>query len=561
MEISPEEVILEHPANEENGDYSTNIALRIKGLASGIKDQGEAAGKIAIELRKNGNLGEIVEKIEAAGQGFINFSLKPEVFIGEIGEIREKKETYGTGKTLAGKKIMIEYAHPNTHKEMHIGHMRTLITGEALARILTANGAEIFRANYQGDIGPHVAKAIFGTEKILAERKLSWDQAEKLPLPQKAHLLGEGYVRGVKESEENSKEKKKIDLLNKKLYDHDKSVWPIYERTRVWSLFYYDELYARFGTKFDRFYFESEVAGKGKKIVEENVGKTFEKSAGAIIFPGEKYGLHTRVFVTADGNPTYEGKEMALAQEQFADFHFDKNIHVVANEQKGYFQVVIKALELLNPEFTGREYHLSMGMVQLVGKKISSRTGVLITVDGLIEDVKTLLRQNFENVSDTVLEKVAVGAIKYSVLRTGPALNALFDLQKSVSLEGDSGPYLQYTYARAESVLRKADFQFSINFQSIFNDSILNLKTEERAVLRFLPRYPEVVEMAAKTYGPNVIATYLYELARRFNNFYNAAPIIGSGQAEQFRLTLTAATAQVIKNGLELLGVEAPERM
>ena len=639
---------LDHPTDGFFGDYTTNAALKVSGrLKQNAKD---VAGRLLEVFAESAELKEIgVEKVEMAGPGFINFHLSVRQLVQEADTILLQKEEYGRSELFKGKKIMVEFAPPNTHKEMHIGHMRTLITGEALSRILSASGATVFRANYQGDIGPHVAKAIWGTQKLLKEKNMTWKKAEELSLSEKAHLLGLGYIEGNKGYEENKEE---MDALNKKLYQRDPSVAGVYERSRNWSLEYYSGFYKRFYTAFNKLYFESEVFELGKKIVLDNVGKVFEESEGAIIFRGEPYGLHTRVFITADGNPTYEGKDMRLAQVQFGDFPFDKCVHVVANEQTGYFKVIIKALELIDPKFIGREAHLPMGMVQLTGQKISSRTGVLVTVDGLLDDVKILLRDLIKvdlpvPEREKVLESTTVAAVKYSVLKTAPTMNSTFDLEKSVALDGNSGPYLQYTYARAKSVLRKSEThaprhsgprpgiqdQGSLdpladlaaagqarNGQatspsgmtrggSSVEENISYLTKEELSLLRILYRFPEVVEDAAAKYEPHLIANYLFDLAQKFNQFYNnvriledkseirnpnietnhkskkdpgvASPHVEAGQddvikafearpesvsnfdisASDFRLSLTMAAAQIIKNGLYLLGIEAPERM
>ncbi len=558
--LSLDDIAIEHPVEESHGDYSTNIAMvQAKKVNQNPFD---LAQKIVSSFPKT----DYLEKIEVVKPGFINLWLKTDFLGKQIEEVLKTKESFGKGNFLEGKKIMVEFAHPNTHKELHIGHMRTLITGEALARIFAAAGAKVFRANYQGDIGPHVAKAIWGIEKILKEKGIGWNEADGYSLTQKAHLLGEGYVLGNKEYDENKKE---IDELNTKLYKKDPQLLPIYERTRKWSLDYYESFYERFYTKFDKLYFESQVADCGKKIVLENVQgpvsgrQVFEKSDGAIIFPGEKYGLHTRVFVTKDGNPTYEGKDMCLAPKQFADFPFDNCIHVVANEQTGYFQVIIKALELIDAKFIGREYHLPMGMVNMIGKKISSRTGEIITVDDLLDNVKSLLKElikdNEEKNSETVLEMATVAAVKYSVLKSAPTMNAAFDLEKSVSLNGDSGPYLQYTYARCKSVLGKA----KIDMYNILTYYTQGITSEEKAILRTIYKFPEIVETAAKNYSPNLIASFLFGLAQKFNLFYDKVPIIKSESQElkNFRLGLTAATAQVISTGLYLLGIKVVERM
>jgi arginyl-tRNA synthetase len=299
-------------------------------------------------------------------------------------------------------------------------------------------------------------------------------------------------------------------------------------------------------------------------LVKANVGRVFEESEGAIIFDGEKFGLHKRVFLTAAGTPTYEGKEMALAYRQFEDFSFDKNIHVVANEQVGYFQVVIKAIEMLDPKFVGREQHLSMGMIQLVGKKISSRTGVVLTVDGLLDEVKESVRPLIksegmnEREREEVAEKVTMAAVKYSVLKTDPTMNSQFDIKQSVSLEGNSGPYLLYTYARTRAVVRKSGEAVS----SVQVGSDRELNPEEMSIIRHVYQFGEVVDEAAVRYSPNLVANYLYDLAQKYNSFYNKHTILGAAaDVKGFRLILTDAVGQVLKNGLKVLGIEVLERM
>jgi len=550
-----EEIPLEHPENTEHGDYATSIAFV---LAKQVKENPQEIATRITEAVKS-KQSPMIEKVEAVG-GFVNFFVSKEYLLKELSEIAEKDD-YGKNQALKGKKIMVEYAHPNTHKEMHIGHMRTMITGESLARIFDTSGAKVFRANYQGDIGPHVAKAIWGTEKLLQERNMKWEEAESLTLAEKAHLLGEGYVKGNEQYEVSEDE---IDALNIKLYEKNKDVMDVYARTRAWSLGYYDELYKRFDTKFDKLYFESEMAPSGKKIVEENTGKVFEKSEGAVIFDGEKYGLHKRVFITKYGIPTYEGKEMALAPQQYKDFPFDLNVHVVANEQAGYFQVVFRALESIDKKFEGKEFHLSMGMVNLVGAKMSSRKGVVIIVDELLEEVKSLLKKLItseeldEKERKDVEEIGTIAAVKYSVLKIDPKSNVMFDMEKSVNLAGNSGPYLQYTFARCRSILRKS--QVSIfNFQNKYTD----FSKEELDVLRLAYRFPEVVQEAAEKYSPSIICSYVFDLSQKYNAFYNSHRVLDAETEEvkEFRLLLTAATARLIENSLYLLGIKTLEKM
>lgn len=549
-------VQVEYSGDASRGEYSTNIAMVL------AKQLGRAPLEIAEEIKaviEKGNHGEI-GKIAVAKPGFINFWVTLDAFKESLNNL-----TFPTAlKTnLSEKKIFIEYAHPNTHKEMHIGHMRTLITGEAVARLAEAAGAKVFRANYQGDIGLHVAKALYGIEKLMEEKNIKLSEVAHWENADKAHFLGQGYALG---SADYEKEKETIDKINRDLYTEDSEANKLYIITRSWSLDYYDEFYTRFYTKFDRLFFESEVAQSGLEIVRSHVGTIFEKQNGAIVFPGEKYGLHTRVFITQAGNPTYEGKEMGNAFNEYNAFHFDQKVHVVGNEQAGYFKVVFKALELIDPmKFKDKQYHISMGMVQFSDRKMSSRTGDVLRVDWLIDQVKERVKEIMkgeripEEKLDDTIEKIAIGAIKYSVLQVGTGQNVAFDINKSVSLEGNSGPYIQYVYARTQSVLRKASNPHQVSLADLKNNT---LNEEEKALLLVLDRYSDVVAEAAVRYSPSIVTSYLFELAQAFNLFYQKCPILKeASERKSFRLGLTITTGKVIKHGLYLLGIQAPDQM
>ncbi len=567
------------PMDFSHGDYTTNVSFILsKKLSLPLS---EVAQKITSEISKD--LGLKIGKIEVAGAGFINFYVN-------VNDLQERLGNVVKNDTLVGvkkeeKNIMVEYAHPNTHKEMHIGHMRTLITGESVARLLEAVGNTVYRANYQGDIGPHVAKAMHGIQILMREeaqaRGVSFDQVfqEKKALPHKerAHFLGAGYVKG-NQVYADPKEKEQIDLINSFLYfkvegresqsalspEEQEIMWSMYIETKQWSLDYYDEFYKRFGTKFNHLFLESAMVVRGREVVMGNLGTIFTKSDdGAIIFEGEKYGLHTRVFITGAGNPTYEGKEMGNALTEWDLFHFDKKIHVVANEQAGYFQVIFKALDLIEPEkFEGKQYHLSMGMVQFSDRKMSSRTGDIVTVDDLLDEVKhaasELMKVDVlsENERADALEKVTIGAVKHSVLKVGTGQNAAFDIKTSVSLEGNSGPYVQYSYVRTQSILGKAGASELTQVEG-------ELLPEEEALARQIYHFPDVIEQAASDLAPQVIATYLFELSQTFNSFYQKYRIIEAENDEKKaqRLLLTAAVGKVLAQGLSLLGIEAPAKM
>lgn len=519
---------IDHPAVEKFGDLAVRGDVEVTGM-------------------------EAVERVDKIA-GFTNIWLKNEVLIDEAQKILSGDYKNELMKIEKGKKIMVEYAHPNTHKELHVGHMRTLITGEAVARLFESLGATVFRANYQGDIGPHVAKAIWGIKKLLSESGESVADWEKKTSAQKAHFLGKSYALGCVDNE-NEESKKLIDEINQKLYANDPSIAEIYSTTRRWSLEYYQEFYERFYTKFDQLFFESEIAADGKSVVKKNLGRIFENGeGGAIVFDGVKYGLHKRVFITGMGTVTYEGKEMGLAYAQKKAFEYDRNIHVVANEQAGYFQVVIKAMELVDPWFVDRQYHLSMGMVTLADRKMSSRTGDVITVDSLLDEVKNAvseLMKKGEMKSGEVAEAITIGAVKYSVLRSSPTQNSVFDIKKSVNLDGNSGPYLQYTYARCLSVIGKATIQEESG--NVFDEN-------EVGLLRYFYQFKEKIAEAGERLNPAVLAEYLANLARKYNEFYGKCRIIGEPE-EAKRLFLTKVTATVLHDGLNILGIRTVERM
>ncbi len=557
-ELIDEKVLiqLKHPEDLSHGEYATNLALL---LSSRLK---RPPLKIAHEIRQKLEDRKIsdVTSISVAGPGFINIFLSESHFITQLERVLSGNGLVKSSN-LNNKKIMVEYAHPNTHKEMHIGHMRTLITGEAVARLLHSAGAKVFRANYQGDIGPHIAKALYGIEVLTKERDVSLDTIESWSSKEKTHFLGEGYARGNKDYEDN---KDAIDNINMQLYAKSSKIAQLYERTRKWNLEYYEEFYSRFAVRFDRLFFESEMAEEGRRIVLEHVGDVFTKENGAVIFKGETYGLHTRVFITTQGYPLYEAKDVANAFKQYEVFPFDLNIHVVASEQKGYFDVVFKALELLDPEkFRGSEYHLSMGMVQLADRKMSSRTGDVLTVDWLLDQVRLKVEELMSDArmeseeKAEVIEQIVIGAVKYSVLKVGTGQDASFDINRSVSLEGDSGPYLQYTYARTQSVIRKTDSkEVKVQFGSY------QLAKEEIDLLHHISRFAEIANEAAEKYSPNILCTYLYQLASSFNLFYQKHQILkAEGETRQLRLGVTRGVGNIIKEGLHLLGIESPERM
>ncbi|MFA6257062.1 MAG: arginine--tRNA ligase [Candidatus Paceibacterota bacterium] len=546
---------VEHPEDLKNGDYFTNVAL-VAGKEAKMKPQ-ELAQKIILEIEKN--LPQKIARMELAGPGFINFYLSREFFSENVEEILNDGEDTGKNATLTGKKIMVEYTDPNPFKPFHIGHLMTNAIGESIARVLEHSGAQVARANYQGDIGLHVAKAIYGLTKdpTLAE-KLGSHKAE-------AANIGSAYVLGATAYEKDSEAKKEIDEINKKIYKRsDEKLNTLYDWGFDATMKAFEDLYEILGTEFDYYFLESVMAGIGEEIVLENKGKVFTESDNAVVFRAEDYDpkLHTRVFITSQGLPTYETKELGLALEKFkTEPNMDLSITITANEQADYMRVVTKALSLIHPEYENKMRHITHGMMRFASGKMGSRTGNVITGESLLRDVKELVWQKMQARDFTDKEKekiatdVAVSALKYSILKQSIGGDIVYDFEKSISFDGDSGPYLCYSYARANSVLEKAKKENVLPDPHVAPESAWEVE-------KLIYRFPEIVLRSAGAYEPHHITSYLIELARAFNSFYGNNVIVNpEDKSSSYKVALTFAFTFVMKSGLNLLGIRAPAKM
>lgn len=507
--LGREDFVLTHPKILEHGDYAVIVS--------------DKTGNEDFEKLKN-NKPEFIEKIDFVAPRFINVHLSKEFFKESLGEIIERGENFGKGEHAKGFKVMVEHTDPNPFKEFHIGHLMPNVIGSTIARICEWNGAEVKQSNYQGDAGIHVAKAVWAMLKGEKEN---------------------AYVVGHKAYESDETAKKEIEEINKKIYERsDAKVSEIYEEGRKASLEYFEAIYRKLNTSFDYSFFESETAEIGKKIVLDNLGKVFEESDGAIVFKGEKFdpSLHTRVFINSKGIPTYEAKDLGNAKNKFDNYPYDLSIVVTGNEIKDYFRVVLEAMKQIMPDLAAKTKHLPHGMLRLPTGKMSSRTGDVITAEELIEEVRGRVKGD---------EGVAIAAIKYMILRQAIGHDIIFDFEKSVSTEGDSGVYLQYAHARANSILEKAGKEGSVEGES----------GETREIEKLLYRFPEIVERAGAEYAPNYITTYLTELASSFNNFYAHEQVLDDSPQAPYRLAIVEAFKTVMKNGLTILGIPAPDRM
>ncbi|HEY4482858.1 MAG TPA: arginine--tRNA ligase [Candidatus Paceibacterota bacterium] len=562
---APSEVEVELAKDMAHGDYASNVAL-ILGKQLG-KDPKELAEQICKEIGSDAQ--GYIERCEVAGAGFINFWLSEKFYADTLKDALGENPTsprlrgarFGWASELRGKKVMIEFSQANPFKQLHIGHFVGTVLGECYARLHEASGASVLRANYQGDVGVHVACSLYGMREM--RETLPNEGAE---LTEKTEFLGKAYAFGAKQYKESPDIKSEIDEINKKLYQKsDQELNELYEMGKRWSLAHFDTIYKRLGTRFDHLFFESEMAPKGLEVIAAH-REVFEDSEGAVVFHAEKYGLHTRVFISSAGLPVYEAKELGLNKHKFDVAPLDLSIVDTGNEINDYFKVLMKVMELTIPEVAKRTKHVSHGMLRLSTGKMSSRTGNVITGESVMNDAVANLPPSEISLEDK--DVIAIGAIKYSILKQAPGRDIIFDMEKSLSLEGDSGPYIQYAYTRAQSVLLKAQ---APKFKVQTNPNLQNLNDSEKKLMRLIGRFPEIVNEAQKLLAPQVVCTYLIELAGEFHHFYATTRIadpsteLGAGanvgEIRTRRLALTAALAQTIQNGLWILGIGTVDKM
>lgn len=538
------------PEKENFGHYSSNLAMILAKREK--KNPLELAEELVQKTSAAAPAG-FFQKVEAAAPGFINFWISAEALQEELKNTWGLREYgYGNGKGMEGKTVMVEFTDPNPFKLFHIGHLMSNAIGESLSRLFKASGAKVIRANYQGDIGLHVAKAIWAVK-----RGGNWDDML---------VSGIAYSIGNKAYETDEKSKQEIIEINKKLYDKsDPDINALYEDGLKASLAYFERIYKRLDAGFEKYFFESEVAGEGLKIIAQHP-EIFVKSDGATIFNGEEYGLHTRVFVNTLGLPTYEAKELGLNGRKFELYpSLDLSVIVTGNEVIDYFKVLLRVMGIVLPEVAAKTRHVPHGMMRLPSGKMSSRTGDVITADDLLERAKSGLRQYVTDEDklqgedrEAANEAIAVGAVKYSILKHSPGQDIIFDFDKSLSFTGDSGPYLQYTYARLKSILRNEYVKLDL-FENGAEKFLVG--EHELALMRKIFEFPDEVARSAETMQPSNLANYLYKLAVLANRFYETTPVLKEENAKRRAalLELTSVTGEVLGRGLDFLGIRAIE--
>ena len=544
-DIEPE---LSRP-DEKFGDYATNAALQLANKSA--KAPNEIAQKMAGELRSVPGIKEVT----IAGPSFINFKLTDEA----LGQAA--LAAIDLPKPNQGQEILVEFGDPNPFKEMHIGHLYSYIVGDSIAGLLEASGATVRRLSYHGDVGLHVAKAIYGLSELKKESQQREATLDTVPTDEIDEFLKIAYAYGAKHYEVDEQAKTEIEKTNQHIYDQDdKGINEIHEKGVELSFKYFDKILNLLSIPTDKRYLESQTAPPGKALVEENLGKVFTSSQGAVIYQGEKVGLHTRVFITSKDLPTYETKDLGLVILKDQDFpKAVRSIIITANEQIEVLKVMLSALAEIKPELAGKTTHLSHGFLTLTTGKMSSRTGEVYPAMDLLLEVKDAVHAQYPD--SPVRKEVTFAAVKFALIKHRLGSDIIFDVKESISLEGNSGPYLQYAHARACSILEKAgsEKQVAGRDPSLLPTSY-SLDSSERSLARKLSEYPEAVEKALGELMPHHIATYLYELAQSFNRFYEKSRIIGD-EREAIRLQLAKAYQQVLNSGLGILNISAPERM
>ncbi|MCA9386444.1 arginine--tRNA ligase [Candidatus Dojkabacteria bacterium] len=553
-------VQVERPNDSSHGDLAVNVAMQLSGKLN--QNSREIAQELISEISDDSKKELYIDSLEIAGPGFINIKLSTKVFKDILLDIIDKEDKFGTSNFGQSKKVMVEFGQPNTHKAFHVGHLKSAVSGLSMVKLHENLGFDVIKANYYGDVGMHVAKSTWGW--LNTEKPTDFDN---LNVHEKMKFIDDCYVKASKEFSENKEVEEQIRKINKDIYDEvDNLETKTYKELRKISLDHQKELWKELGVEYDREYPESEIYKKALEIVEEYKDTVFEESDGAIIYNGEKEGLTTWVFLTSEGNPTYSAKDLGLAHKKFEEYpDLYKGIVTTSVEIADYFKVVIHILNKIMPETKDRYFHIPFGWMLQGGRKFSSRMGGSIKGTDILDEVKAIAYKKISDLKDyseeekqEIVNYVANAGLKFLILSHEFHKDFSYDPDQFLSFEGFSGPYILYTYARAKSILRKAETEISKEV----SDNSLNSESE-LIVLKTLSEYPEVAFNAGINITPHTVANYLYDLAGKFNSFYTEHSVLKaeSNEDKNARLLLATATATVLKNGLNLLGIETAEKM
>ena len=556
-------------------EFKGDITLVVFPLLRYIKtNPAQLAGEIGDYLKKN------VDEVKDFNvvKGFLNIELSDDYLTHVLQDIYTASD-FGSSKRN-GEKVMVEFSSPNTNKPLHLGHVRNITLGFAVSKILKYAGFDVFKTQIINDRGIHICKSM-----------VAWKKFGNGETPQKAnmkgdHLVGKYYVRfnlaykkevqeltskGIPEDEAKAKapiQQEAKDML-KRWEKGDEEVVALWKKMNDWVYEGFEQTYHQLGVNFDKNYYESETYLLGKDHITRGLEKGifFKKPDGSVWIDLSDEGLDEKIVLRADGTAVYMTQDIGTAIKRVEDFGVDRMIYTVGNEQDYHFKVLFLILQKLGFDWAKNLYHLSYGMVDLPSGKMKSREGTVVDADDLMEDMKLTAKKisdehgKIDEYAEEDKEKlyytIGLGALKYFILKVDPKKRIVFDPKESVDFQGNTGPFIQYTYARIQSILRQYHVDATKKVENY------PIQEKEKELIKILDQFPEVIQQSADQYSPALVANYTYDLVKAFNSFYQNLSILGADTEEQklFRVKLSASTANVIKTAFNLLGIQVPERM
>lgn len=563
-----DEVRLAIPPNITLGDFTIECFLLSKQFR---KDPKKIAAELARSISEN--KGDIVQKAIATG-AYVNIKISSDILFDSIcSEIISQGDSFGNSTSGKKQRVVVEYLSPNTNKPLHLGHARNGSLGMAIANILEATGHTVIKANLVNDRGVHICKSMLAWKK--------WGEGET---PESAglkgdHFVGKWYVRYAQEEEKDVHLEEEVQDMLQKWEAGDLETIELWKTMNKWVYDGFSETYKNFGLVFDKFYYESDTYKLGKDIIAEGLEKKvfYKDQRGAIVYnlPEKEFGLNKDksqkkvVVLRADGTSVYITQDLGTALLKVQENNLDSSIYVVGSEQGHHFRCLFHILKSLGYPWAHKLYHLSYGMVYLPEGKMKSREGKVVDADNLIEEVENLVaegiksRNNEKELADEEIKnrarKIGIGAIKFYLLRVNPAQDIYFDPKESISLEGFTGPYCQYAYARISSILKNAEL---ISELKNVDFSVLD-SDEERLIAQKLVQFPDEISSSVKEFNPSRIASHIFEISKTFNQFYHKHPVLNAENEnlKNARLVFIQAIGLTIKKGLNLLGIDVLEKM
>ena len=542
--------------NETIKDYSGDITVVVFPFTRFSKSAPEATAQAIGEFLKAAV--DFVEDFNVV-KGFLNLEISNDYYLDFFKETHTKSDF---AKGVEGRKIVLEYCGPNTNKPLHLGHIRNMLLGYSTAQLLEFAGHEVHKVNIYNDRGIAICKSM-----------LAWQKFGKGETPESAgmksdHFVGKYYVEFDKRAKENPSLLDEAQAMLVKWEQGDKDVLALWEKMNAWCYAGFEQTFEALGVDFEKHYKESDYYERGKELVEDGL-KTeafYRKDDQSVWVDLEDKGLDHKLLLRGDGTSVYITQDMGIAEARYLDYHFDESIYVVASEQDYHFKVLQLVLEKLGKEYAQGIYHLSYGLVNLPDGRMKSREGTVVDADDLIATMIQTAEEHTNElgkVDDFTQEEaqqlyrdLALGALKYFILKVNPKRTVIFNPQESIDFQGNTGPFIQFNYVRIQSLLRKQTVG-DIDFRSI------TLQTEEKDLLKEIHKFPQVIEQAAKNYDVSEICSYAYSLAKLYSKFYSNTTILGDTpeNSKNFRLSLSKWTAEVLKQAFELLGIAMPTRM